>query len=88
MLLEPHAQELGLPLCLVGGEPREGHLGVQQPLEHADCHVRLGGELDFVRNARGSTAGAVVGPGLGKLELPIADDFESTDEAAVSDGEV
>ena len=62
------------PLLAVGGvcgHPGDGQRGGDRPQDHGLGQVGLGGEGPLVRDVGGSAAVAVVGPGLGQIQLPV-----------------
>ena len=70
-LFQPGLQPLGLPVGLIGGEPRERHPGRDRPGDHLLSLPRLGDELHLVGNARRPAPLCVVGPGLRQVQLPV-----------------
>src|SRR3990167_2919917 len=69
--VQPVVQRRALPELLVSGEP-----GMRDPFDpgvanHLEGELPIGTEDDVVRDARGSAARPVRGPGLRKVEAPV-----------------
>lgn len=64
MVFQPVPQVSGLTVGLVRGHPGERDAGVEGAGQHRHQLPRLGGELDFAGDVRGTATVPVVGPGL------------------------
>ncbi len=71
LAFQPRLQVLGLPVGLIGSEPRERHPGRDRPGDHRLRLPRLGRELHVVRDARRPAPLRVIGPGLRQIQLPV-----------------
>jgi site-specific DNA recombinase len=71
LAFQPGLQELGLPVGLIGGDPRKRHPGRDRPGDHLLGLPRLGGEFGLPRDARRPAPLPVIGPGPGQVQLPV-----------------
>ena len=71
VLLQPAPQPAIAAIDRIGGHPGDRHPGVQGPLQHPAGQLRLGVELDLVRDPGLAAAPPVVGPALGQVQLPV-----------------
>jgi hypothetical protein len=71
LVFQPGLQVLGLPVDLIGGEPRERHARGGRPGDHRLRLPRLGDELHLIRDARRPAPLGVPGPGGRQVQLPV-----------------
>ncbi len=71
LAFQPSLQVLGLPVGLIGSDPRKRHPGRDRPGDHRLSLPRLGGELRLRRDARRPAPLRVIGPGLRQVQLPV-----------------
>ena len=71
VLFQPHPQAAVAAIDAVAGDPAERHPGRHGALEHGLGQLGFGLEGDLVADPGGPAAFAVVGPGLGQVQVSV-----------------